>query len=87
MSTRFAATIIVFAALAFTVFAAPYVPTPTEPHTNARVWAELVLQHQSGEIDFSDWITLFTLCLAPIAAHIIAGVPTPGMYSYIVKHK
>ncbi|KAM7218506.1 hypothetical protein V8F06_006110 [Rhypophila decipiens] len=33
------------------------------------------ITYQSGENTFSEWITLFTLCLAPLVAHIIAGVP------------
>jgi hypothetical protein len=38
-----------------------------------------MITRQSSGINFSDWITLFTLCLAPLAAHLIAGVPDPGM--------
>ncbi|EYB29087.1 hypothetical protein SNK05_013042 [Fusarium graminearum] len=37
----------------------------------------LPLVYQSQEIDSSEWITLFTLCLAPLIAHIIAGTPSP----------
>ncbi|KAM7207842.1 hypothetical protein V8F20_001884 [Naviculisporaceae sp. PSN 640] len=33
------------------------------------------ITYQSGDNTFSEWITLFTLCLAPLIAHIIAGVP------------
>lgn len=33
--------------------------------------------HQSQQIGLSEWITLLTLCLAPLIAHIIAGVPLP----------
>lgn len=33
------------------------------------------LRYQSQSLHFTDWITLFTLCLAPLIAHIIAGVP------------
>lgn len=33
------------------------------------------ITYQSGDNTFSEWITLFTLCLAPLVAHIIAGVP------------
>ncbi|KAK4448765.1 hypothetical protein QBC34DRAFT_485423 [Podospora aff. communis PSN243] len=35
------------------------------------------LTPQSSQIPFSEWITLLTLCLAPIIAHIAAGVPQP----------
>ncbi|KAK4442027.1 hypothetical protein QBC34DRAFT_419355 [Podospora aff. communis PSN243] len=35
------------------------------------------LAYQSGDLSFSQWMTLFTLCLAPIIAHIIAGAPEP----------
>jgi hypothetical protein len=33
--------------------------------------------YQSRDISFSDWISLITLCLAPLIAHLISGVPTP----------
>jgi len=36
------------------------------------------ITHQSGDIPLSEWITLYTLCLAPLIAHILAGVPTPS---------
>src|SRR5277367_2553000 len=32
---------------------------------------------QSQHIDFSEWMSLFTLCLTPLAVHIFAGVPEP----------
>ena len=35
------------------------------------------LKYSSHEIDRSDWVSLLTLCLAPLIAHIIAGVPSP----------
>ncbi|KAH9205870.1 hypothetical protein DL95DRAFT_489333, partial [Leptodontidium sp. 2 PMI_412] len=33
--------------------------------------------YQSQSVKFTEWISLLTLCLAPLIAHIIAGVPTP----------
>ncbi|KAI1458722.1 hypothetical protein F4805DRAFT_112119 [Annulohypoxylon moriforme] len=36
------------------------------------------LRHQSGDITFTEWCTLFTLCLAPLIAHIAAGFPRPS---------
>jgi hypothetical protein len=33
---------------------------------------------QSKHIEFGDWITLFTLCLAPVIAHLLSGVPEPS---------
>lgn len=35
------------------------------------------LKYSSHEIDRADWVALLTLCLAPLIAHIIAGVPSP----------
>ena len=35
------------------------------------------VKYSSHEIDRSDWVSLLTLCLAPLIAHIIAGVPSP----------
>ena len=37
----------------------------------------LVFNHQSQDIDFSDWISYLTLSLAPLILHILAGVPSP----------
>ena len=31
--------------------------------------------YQSNHLTFNDWVLLFTLCLAPLIAHIVAGVP------------
>ncbi|RYP69382.1 hypothetical protein DL771_006139 [Monosporascus sp. 5C6A] len=39
--------------------------------------------YQSQDITFATWITLFTLCLAPLVAHIVAGVPQP---SFLCSH-
>ncbi|KAI0131866.1 hypothetical protein BJ170DRAFT_717672 [Xylariales sp. AK1849] len=36
------------------------------------------LTYQSSDISFPDWVTLFTLCLAPLLAHLIAGAPQPS---------
>lgn len=33
--------------------------------------------YQSQNIPFSDWISLFTVCLAPLLAHIMSGAPEP----------
>ena len=35
------------------------------------------ISFNSGSISFTDWITLLTLCLAPLLAHIVAGAPEP----------
>lgn len=37
----------------------------------------IAFNYQSHTIDFSDWATLLTLCLAPLIAHVVAGVPPP----------
>ncbi|KAI1205531.1 uncharacterized protein F4807DRAFT_281726 [Annulohypoxylon truncatum] len=39
------------------------------------------LMHQSGHITFTEWCSLFTLCLAPLVAHIAAGFPQPSYLS------
>jgi len=44
----------------------------------------LPLVYRSKEIPWADWISLLTLCLAPLFAHIIAGVPQP---SYLTSRK
>jgi len=33
------------------------------------------LLYQSHQTPFTEWVTLLTLCLAPLIAHIVAGVP------------
>ena len=40
--------------------------------------------YQSSKISFSDWISLITLCLAPLAAHVAAGAPQP---SYLTRSR
>lgn len=36
-------------------------------------------RYQSQDISFSDWITLLTLCFAPLIAHIFSGAPSPSI--------
>ncbi|KAK0638557.1 hypothetical protein B0T16DRAFT_462327 [Cercophora newfieldiana] len=35
------------------------------------------LTYQSGGVTVSQWLSLITLCLAPLIAHIVAGAPEP----------
>lgn len=42
------------------------------------------LKHQSYDIPFSKWVSLFTLCLAPLIAHILAGAPRTF---YLCRHR
>jgi hypothetical protein len=37
---------------------------------------------QSSTINFGDWISLLTLCFAPLLAHVIAGAPRPVYLSH-----
>ena len=39
------------------------------------------LKYQSGNISMVDWISLLTLCFAPLLAHIVAGAPQPTYLS------
>ncbi|KAI1087293.1 hypothetical protein F5B19DRAFT_497514 [Rostrohypoxylon terebratum] len=39
------------------------------------------LKYQSGDVTFVEWCSLFTLCLAPLIAHIVAGFPLPSYLS------
>ncbi|KAF5018606.1 hypothetical protein F66182_9398 [Fusarium sp. NRRL 66182] len=41
----------------------------------------LPLNYQSQNVERTDWITLLTLCLAPLIAHIVAGAPSPSYLS------
>lgn len=42
--------------------------------------------YQSRSINFSEWVSLLTLCLAPLIAHIIAGVPNPVILQNPAPH-
>lgn len=42
----------------------------------------LPFTYQSRDISFSDWVSLITLCLAPLVAHVAAGAPQP---SYLTR--
>ncbi|KAI8630727.1 hypothetical protein F5Y19DRAFT_483386 [Xylariaceae sp. FL1651] len=37
------------------------------------------IAYQSGNIGFSDWVTVLTLSLAPLIGHIVAGCPEPSI--------
>ncbi|KAK2630056.1 hypothetical protein QTJ16_000876 [Diplocarpon rosae] len=37
--------------------------------------AVLPISYQASDITFSEWVSVFTLCLTPLLAHIIAGTP------------
>lgn len=43
----------------------------------------LDFSYQSQGILFADWISLLTLCLAPLIAHIVSGAPRPVYLSQI----
>lgn len=90
MSTRGAATIILVPLVAFVALASPTTPLPLERDAKSihpRGFGEFhfLVQYQSSGISFSDWVTLFTLCLAPIVAHLLAGVPEPGMSNCVPR--
>ncbi|KAK7751228.1 hypothetical protein SLS62_006773 [Diatrype stigma] len=36
------------------------------------------LTPQSGTTSFQDWASLFTVCLTPLAVHLLAGAPSPS---------
>jgi hypothetical protein len=38
----------------------------------------LPLTYQNRDISFPDWVSLITLCLAPLVAHVAAGAPWPS---------
>ncbi|KAF7538352.1 hypothetical protein G7054_g3020 [Neopestalotiopsis clavispora] len=35
-------------------------------------------RHQSQDISYADWMSVLTVCFAPLLAHIFAGAPTPS---------
>src|SRR5205809_7057741 len=37
---------------------------------------EVLFTHQSQSISFASWLDIFTVCLAPLIAHVAAGNPT-----------
>jgi hypothetical protein len=38
---------------------------------------QIFFNYQSSGLSLEEWMALLTLCIAPLAAHIIAGVPAP----------
>ena len=42
------------------------------------IFQVLPIVYQSQDISFTTWVSLFTLGLAPLAAHIVVGVPQPS---------
>jgi hypothetical protein len=42
-----------------------------------RAHINYVFNYQSQSFDLSEWLSLFTLCLAPLIVHILIGVPDP----------
>ncbi len=80
-------TVLMFASLTVAALCGIITPTTSVPPDVSRdqirpraiFWDSLVLRYQSSGVNFSDWIELFTLCLAPLIAHLVAGVPEPGM--------
>jgi hypothetical protein len=46
----------------------------------------LKLSYQSKGIAFSDWVSLFTLCLTPLVLHVIAGTPQVVCLFYTRKN-
>ncbi|KAI1378727.1 hypothetical protein F4677DRAFT_465848 [Hypoxylon crocopeplum] len=36
---------------------------------------------EGGNISFSEWVSLITLCLSPLLAHLVAGAPEPTILS------
>src|SRR4051794_38615786 len=48
------------------------------PVTQARlVHPIIIFTYQSAGISLTQWIELFTLCLAPLIAHVAGGAPSP----------
>ena len=41
------------------------------------VYLKVLLTYQSQGIPFTQWIELFTVCLAPLVTHVAAGAPSP----------
>lgn len=50
-------------------------PQYASPATVKRL-STVIFTPQSSAIDFPDWISLLTLCVAPIIMHIVAGAPS-----------
>jgi hypothetical protein len=55
--------------------------TPRSVHRRALATYKFIFSYNSQHININDWISLFTLCLAPLIAHLVAGVPKPGTLS------
>jgi hypothetical protein len=56
------------------------------PSTAAASETLLKLSYQSKGITFSEWVSLFTLCLTPLVLHVIAGTPQVFCLFYTRKN-
>lgn len=71
-----------FQALVVLSTLAPHaVHAKTTTYTYNATAYSLPLTYQSGDIPIGTWISLLTLCLAPLIAHIVAGAPDPTILS------
>jgi Na+-transporting NADH:ubiquinone oxidoreductase subunit NqrB len=68
-------TIILFVAAASSASARH---TTRSVHRRALGTFKFIFSYNSQHISINDWLSLFTLCLAPLIAHLVAGVPKPG---------
>lgn len=52
---------------------------PIERMSSSSLYCRLDIEfkHQSQSIPFSEWLSLLTLCFAPLVAHVLVGVPEP----------
>jgi hypothetical protein len=63
--------------LPFTIFREALLPTALMRSTSLHRRLDIEFNHQSQPIAFSEWLSMLTLCFAPLAAHLLVGVPEP----------
>jgi hypothetical protein len=67
--------------LPFTIFREALLPTALMRSTSLHRRLDIEFNHQSQPIAFSEWLSMLTLCFAPLAAHLLVGVPEPTVCS------
>ena len=68
----------------FQIWVAGAGPHPSFSRLESSKRGQIIYTYQAKDITFEEWINELTLCLAPLIAHIIAGVPNPV---YRQEHK
>jgi hypothetical protein len=65
---------------AFTIFKESLSQITLRLSTSLHRRLDVEFEHKSQSITFSEWLFLLTLCFAPLATHLLVGVPEPTVF-------